>query len=197
MAAATEQIEAKRKVLAEVASQLSNHPQLARLASSLAKNFKPTVADALRRTQLLAYWLYVSEQPVLALQVCQLLNDIPFENDFNRWTWIELTLALECQLHSEVGNMAQAQNCATAILAPYEAAFPASRRTLAGRLHGSLLREKEISTAELYADATAATNFRLSQLGELLLIRALGGLEAVPVAEVDQQLRSTLNKLRA
>ena len=93
----------KRAVLASVATRLTAYPSLARLATSLAQRFKPTLAATLARTKDLAYWLYVYEQPELSLQICQVLNDLPFAQDYNRWTWVELTLALEWKLRLEAG----------------------------------------------------------------------------------------------
>jgi hypothetical protein len=108
-------IEAKRTVFAAVASHMSGQPKVARLATSLAKNFKSTASDALERAKNLAYLLYVHEQPALSLLVCQLLNDIAFKNNYNLWTWVELTLALEWKLRVDAGQPMQAQACANTI----------------------------------------------------------------------------------
>ena len=48
-------IEAKREVFAVIATQMVNRPKVARLANSLAKNFKSTASDPLERAKNLAY----------------------------------------------------------------------------------------------------------------------------------------------
>jgi hypothetical protein len=76
-------IEAKRQVLAIVASQVTDYPKTAWLANALAKNFKSTVVDSLERTKNLAYQLYVQDRPDLCLQVCQLPNSLTFTKNYN------------------------------------------------------------------------------------------------------------------
>jgi hypothetical protein len=102
-------IEAKREVFAAIATQMANQPKVSRLATSLSKNFKSTASDPLERAKNLAYLLYVHEQTALCLQVCQLLNDITFKNNYNLWTWVKLTLALEWKLRLDAGQPVQAQ----------------------------------------------------------------------------------------
>ncbi|UOQ69189.1 DUF6707 family protein [Hymenobacter volaticus] len=191
----------KRQVLAAVATHLPTYSRLARLATSLAKTFKPTVAAALARAKTLAYWLYVYEQPALCLQVCQLLNDIPFEQDYNRWTWVEATLALEWKLRLEAGESIAAHACVAAMQATSALEDPAVQKMNAAarnyRLTGGLLADAQIAEAELFGDKMSATAYRLTQLGELLFIQAHGGSAALPVPELEQRFTAHLATLRA
>jgi hypothetical protein len=193
-------IEAKRKVFAAIATQMADTPKVARLATSLAKNFKPTASDPLERAKNLAYLLYVHKQPGLCLQVCQLLNDIAFKGNYNLWTWVELTLALEWKLRMDTGQQELAQACANAIRATCQIGSETEQlrkaATLEYRLTGSLLRDAEIAKAQQSGDKTGEKNWRMLQLGELLFIEALGGSGALPVSELKQQFAFNLAKLR-
>jgi hypothetical protein len=190
----------KRNVLASVATSLQRYPRLMRLATSLAQRFKPTVAATLEHTQKLAYWLYVYEQPALCLQVCQLLNDLEFEQDYNRWTWVELTLVLEWKLQLEAGHLVAAQACVEALQATYAVGDLSMQqinaRALKNRLSGALLKDAEIAEAELFADKTTAMAYRLAQLGELLFIQCQEGFTELPLSELEQQITRQLIKLR-
>ena len=193
-------IEVKRKVFAAIATQMANRPKVARLANSLAKNFKPTASDPLERAKNLAYLLYVHEQPALCLQVCQILNDITFKSNYNLWTWIELTLALEWKLRVDAGQAAQAQTCVNTIRDTYQTGSETERlrkvATLKQLLTGSLLYDTEIVKAQQSGDKTAEKNWRMIQLGALLFIEALGGSSILPASELEQQFAFNLVQLR-
>jgi hypothetical protein len=193
-------VEAKRDVFAVIATQMANRPKVARLANSLAKNFKPTASNPLERAKNLAYLLYVYEQPALCLRVCQLLNDIAFKNNYNLWTWVELTLALEWKLSVDAGQPVQAQACANAIRDTCQTGSETERlqkgEALKSRLTGSLLCDIQIAKAQQSGDKTGEKNWRMLQLGELLFIEALGGTSTLPVSELEQQFAFNLAKLR-
>ena len=188
---------AKRAVLATVAQAVPERKKVARLAASLAKNFKPTVAESLRRTNELAYMLYVHERPDLALQMCGLLNDIPFRNDYNLWTWVEATLALEWKLRTLAGETARAQACVDAIRATFDTGDESDTILLERRLGGSLFYNEKITEAEKENNTSLERVFRLVQLNELIFIQSLGGSEALPVPELERQIDFQLAKLRA
>jgi hypothetical protein len=193
-------IEAKRAVFAAVAFQIHGQPKIARLATSLAKNFKSTASDHLERAKNLAYLLYVHEQPVLSLQVCELLNDITFKNNYNLWTWVELTLALEWKLRVDAGQTVQAQVCADTIRDTYQTGSETERLqkavTLEHLLTGSLLCDTEITNAQQSGDKTGERTWRMIQLGALLFIEALGGSSVLPISDLEQQVVFNLAKLR-
>lgn len=193
-------IEAKREVFAAIATQMAEQPKVARLANSLAKNFKPTASDPLERAKNLAYLLYVHEQPALCMQVCQLLNDIIFKNNYNLWTWIELTLALEWKLRVDAGQQKLAQACVSTIRDTYQTGSENERlqktAALEYRLMGSLLYDIEIAKALQSGDKMGEKNWRMIQLGALLFLEALGGSSTLPVLELEQQFAFNLAKLR-
>lgn len=171
-----------------------------RLAAGLAKNFKPTVADSLERTKNLAYQLYVLDKPGLCLQVCQLLNDLTFDRNYNIWTWVELTLALEWKLQTQNGQVAQAQKCAATIRSTYELGDAIERaqkaKALEYQVNGGLLYDVQITKAEQADDFTSERSYRMIQLGALVYIQALGGSITLPVQELERQLTFQLSKLR-
>ncbi len=193
-------IEAKRIVFAAIAAQMAEIPKVARLATSLAKNFKPTASNPLERAKNLAYLLYVHEHPDLCLQVCQLLNDITFKGNYNLWTWVELTLALEWKLRMNIGQQVLAQACVNAIRATYQIGSETEQSqkiaTLGYRLTGSLLRDAEIAKAQQSGDKMGEKNWRMLQLGEIMFTEALGGSSTLPVSELEQQFAVNLAKQR-
>jgi hypothetical protein len=194
-------VETKREAFALLADQIASQPKLARLAASLAKNFKSTASSPLQRAKELAYLLYVQEQPTLCLRVCQLLNDITFKHNYNLWTWVELTLALEWKLWIDAGQATQAQACANAIRATYQTGSEVEQlqkaKALERRLTGGLLYDAEIIGAQQSSDKVGERDYRLLQLGALLFIEALGGSDTLPIPELRRQFALNLTALRS
>jgi hypothetical protein len=193
-------VEVKRQVLPTVASQVTDYPKTARLANALANNFKSTVVDSLERTKNLAYQLYVQDRSDLCLQVCQLLNDLIFTHNYNIWTWVALTLALEWKLQTQAGELIQAQRCAAILRSTYELSDPVAQaqgaKNLAWRINGGLRYDDQIAQAVQRGDTTAEKSYRQLQLGALLCIQALGGSATLPLPELERQLVFQLAKLR-
>lgn len=191
---------AKCDIFASIAAAVPGHKKLARSATSLAKSFKPTVAESLRRTSDLAYWLYVYERPDLALQACGLLNDLPFKNDYNLWTWVEATLALEWKLRTLAGEAARAQACAEAIRATYQLGNELERttkaRVLERRLKGNELYDERIQQAEQESDKPLEESLRLIQLKELLFLQALRSPSDADRSDLERQADVQLSTLR-
>lgn len=57
----------------------------------------------------LAYWLYIYEQPTLSMKCVELTHDVPFDKNFNTWTFIHAMWGLEMRLLREQGKENEAQ----------------------------------------------------------------------------------------
>lgn len=123
--------------------------------------------------------------------MCGLLNDIPFKNDYNLWTWVEATLA---------GESARAQACAEAIRATYQVGNELERttkaRVLERRLKGNGLYDERIKQAEQESDKPLEESLRLIQLKELLFLQAVRSSLDADRSELERQADFQLSKLR-
>jgi len=62
------------------------------LASSLLKKFSFNDKNDLEKLNELGFWLYIKGHASLSLEVCKIINNEKFKNNFELWSWIELLL---------------------------------------------------------------------------------------------------------
>lgn len=55
------------------------------------------------------YWLYIYEQSDLAMRCAALTHDVPFEKNFDTWTFIHFMWGLEIRILREQANEPEAQ----------------------------------------------------------------------------------------
>lgn len=63
----------------------------------------------------LAYWLYIYGQPALSMKCIQLTHNVPFDKNFNTWTFIHAMWGLEIRLLKQNGQNTEAQKIADTI----------------------------------------------------------------------------------
>jgi hypothetical protein len=186
--------------LEAVASQPTGSQRLDRLAQTVARNFKPTVASALAKANDLAYWLYLRNQPERALLVCQQFDAIAFANNYHLWSWVELALALEARILREQDQPQRAAQVVDKIRGTYATGDPALQRikaqALARRLNGDLLPFDQITQSEADGDARAANEYRFAAWKELVFVGELGGSTRWPGPAIEQVLAEHRPKLR-
>ncbi|MDR0576000.1 MAG: hypothetical protein LBI87_00290 [Candidatus Accumulibacter sp.] len=85
------------------------------LANKLAKKLSFKSGADCENLCRLAYWLYVYGEKELAMDCIALTHDIPFEHDYNVWTFIHDMWGLEIRLLREQGSGAEADRIARTI----------------------------------------------------------------------------------
>src|SRR5689334_3242656 len=84
---------------------------LSRIKSRASREFRWTRWHSLENASRLAYWLYVFGRTDQALEVCRFVSQYQFAHDYNFWSWVEYTLALQSRLLREEGNKQEASEC--------------------------------------------------------------------------------------
>ena len=143
----------------------------------------------------MAFWLFIHGKNELARRVCALLASIPFANNYNLWTWVELALALDAKLSSE----SEAKQRVDAIRAPLALGDEMHRkikmRALTRRLNGDLLQFQAIAQAQEDNDKKTELDYRFAHLKELIYIEALGGSGEQPVADLQRSIQDNIEIL--
>jgi hypothetical protein len=192
-------MEASAKLFQEISSQPLGIKKIDKLAASLAKSFKPTVASSLEKVNDLAFWLFVYEKNELSLRACRLLSVVPFNDNYNLWTWIETALALESKLLRLANDQAEAEQCLSKIRAPFmigdEMHQAIKSRALTRRLSGELLQDDAITQAQDEGELDVANEYRFAHLKELVYIQALGGSDQLSVADIEDGIQATVREL--
>ncbi len=138
----------------------------------------------------LAGWLYVYGYDDLALQVCQIIDELEFKGNFDLWTPIEALLLLETRIYREQGQGDRVELVTAKILDPMRPHEEAFKR----RLSFDWLSDKSIARYLKDNDTKTANQIRFSDLDKLMFIRELGNGKtdidgkAVDIAKAEERI---------
>ena len=90
--------------LPEVVEQLEKHPDLHLYLDKVLKKNKKTQATYLESLNHLAYLLYLDGQEKIAKELLDSIIQVPFEGNYNTWTFVDNSLVLLAYLEREVEN---------------------------------------------------------------------------------------------
>ena len=90
--------------LPEVVEQLEKHPDLHLYLDKVLKKNKKTQASYLESLNHLAYLLYLDGQEKIAKELLDSIIQVPFEGNYNTWTFVDNSLVLLAYLEREVEN---------------------------------------------------------------------------------------------
>ena len=88
--------------LPEVVELVENHPDLHLYLDKILKKNKKTQASYLESLNHLAYLLYLDGQEEMAKELLDRIIQIPFEGNYNTWTFVDSSLVLLAYLESEM-----------------------------------------------------------------------------------------------
>lgn len=162
---------------------------ISRIKKKTIKNFSWNSSASLQNTSNFAYWLYIFGKEANSLTVCEFLSEFQFTGDFNLWTWIEHSLALQSRLYRKSGKMNESSNCINKIL---------SAGFIENRLDGLFVydREKRLQESIVEKDNWAVRELTFLLLIELCLLVELGGSPKLSVNILEDKLSKNLKSLR-
>jgi hypothetical protein len=145
---------------------------------------------SLESAMRLAYWLFVFGKEGEALEVCRFMGTYEFSGNFNLWSWVEFTLALQSRIVRQRGQDDESAQCLRRIR---------SAGFVEARLAGSLLDDRfvQIDKAVVAKDKTGEREWSLTALLELCVLTELGGSDTRPAAALEQDFQRIAARLRA
>ena len=90
--------------LSEIVEQLEKHPDLHLYLDKILKKNKKTQASYLESLNHLAYLLYLNGQEEIAKELLDSIIQVPFEGNYNIWTFVDSPLVLLAYLEREAEN---------------------------------------------------------------------------------------------
>jgi hypothetical protein len=141
----------------------------------------------------LACWLYIIEKKDLALNVCSIIDKIPFEGDFMIWENVQSVLVIESLIYSESNEFEKSQKCIATIKAVRttgdEATIRKRQRILQRVLNGSLLHDKEIIDAQEKNNVKEEIRHRFLQFKRLSYMKTMGGSETYSIEYLNKKIK--------
>ena len=90
--------------LSEIVEQLEKHPDLHLYLDKILKKNKKTQATYLESLNHLAYLLYLDGQEEIAKELLDSIIQVPFDGNYNIWTFVDSSLVLLAYLEREAEN---------------------------------------------------------------------------------------------
>ena len=157
--------------LSEIVEQLEKHPDLHLYLDKILKKNKKTQASYLESLNHLAYLLYLDGQEEMAKKLLDKIIQVPFERNYNTWTFVASSLVLLAYLEREAENKLSAYK--KLLLSPLEQGEE-STQNIRRRVHQRFLNgdslEQKLAKIEHSSSLESEMERRLLYLTDLLKI---------------------------
>ena len=157
--------------LPEVVEQLEKHPDLHLYLDKILKKNKKTQASYLESLNHLAYLLYLDGQEEMAKKLLESVIQVPFEGNYNTWTFVDSSLVLLTWMERETENKLSAYK--KLLLSPLEQGEE-STQNIRRRVHQRFLNgdslEQKLAKIEQASNPESEMERRLLYLTDLLKI---------------------------
>ena len=157
--------------LPEVVEQLEKHPDLHLYLDKILKKNKKTQANYLESLNHLAYLLYLDGQEEMAKKLLESVIQVPFEGNYNTWTFVDSSLVLLAYMERETENNLSAYK--KLLLSPLEQGEE-STRNIRRKVHQRFLNgdslEQKLAKIEQASSPESEMERRLLYLTDLLKI---------------------------
>ena len=157
--------------LPEVVEQLEKHPDLHLYLDKILKKNKKTQAIYLESLNHLAYLLYLDGQEEMAKKLLESVIQVPFEGNYNTWTFVDSSLILLAYMERETENKLSAYK--KLLLSPLEQGEE-STQNIRRRVHQRFLNgdslEQKLAKIKQASSPESEMERRLLYLTDLLKI---------------------------
>ena len=157
--------------LPEVVEQLEKHPDLHLYLDKILKKNKKTQASYLESLNHLAYLLYLDGQEEIAKKLLESVIQVPFEGNYNTWTFVDSSLILLAYMEREAENKLSAYK--KLLLSPLEQGEESTQK-IRRRVHQRFLNgdslEQKLVKIEQASSPESEMERRLLFLTDLLKI---------------------------
>ena len=157
--------------LSEIVEQLEKHPDLHLYLDKILKKNKKTQASYLESLNHLAYLLYLNGQEEIAKELLDSIIQVPFEGNYNTWTFVDSSLVLLAYLEREAEN--KVFDYKKILLSPLEQGEE-STQNIRRRVHQRFLNgdslEQNLAKIEQSSSTESEMERRLLYLTDLLKI---------------------------
>ena len=157
--------------LSEVVELVENHPDLHPYLDKILKKNKKTQVSYLESLNRLAYLLYLDGQEEMAKELLESVIQVPFEGNYNTWTFVDSSLVLLTYLEREVENQVIVYK--KLLLSPLEQGEESTQK-IRRRVHQRFLNgdslEQKLAKIEQASSTESEMERRLLYLTDLLKI---------------------------
>ena len=183
--------------LPEVVEQLEKHPDLHLYLDKVLKKNKKTQATYLESLNHLAYLLYLDGQEEMAKKLLESVIQVPFEGNYNTWTFVDSSLVLLAYLEREKENQVLVYK--KLLLSPLEQGEESTQK-IRRRVHQRFLNgdslEQKLAKIEQAPSPESEMERRLLYLTDLLKIHLFIDESTCEVTDIQEKIEENLEILK-
>ena len=157
--------------LPEVVEQMEKHPDLHLYLDKILKKNKKTQASYLESLNHLVYLLYLDSQEEMSKKLLESVIQVPFEGNYNTWTFVDSSLVLLAYMERETENKLSAYK--KLLLSPLKQGEESTQK-IRRRVHQRFLNgdslEQKLAKIEQASSPESEMERRLLYLTDLLKI---------------------------
>lgn len=186
----------------EITEKYKDVKQITSLTSKLSKETNIYSSSSLANLTNLAYWLYIIPNDVnRALSLCDMIKEIKFDGNYNKWTWIEALSQLGAFINEELGNDTEVnfykQKIGLPLVGLEDNKLEFHLRIINRKLNDVELYNKEIANAILNGDMEGELEYRKGQIWKYMYIYVVGRSEVYSNDELLVKINSNIDIIRA
>ena len=184
--------------LIEVFELVENHSDLKPYVEKILKKYKKTNCSYLESINHLAYLLYLYGQKELAKKLLDILLQIPFEGDYNSWTFVESSIVLLAYMEKQTEN--QVSIYQNLLLSPLDSGEESTRK-IRRRVHQRFLNgdtlEQKLAKIEQASTFTSEIEWRLLYLADLLKLQLFSAESTLDEADIQSKIEEQIERLQS
>ena len=183
--------------LPEVVEQMEKHPDLHLYLDKILKKNKKTQASYLESLNHLAYLLYLDSQEEMAKKLLESVIQVPFEGNYNTWTFVDSSLVLLAYMEREAENKLSAYK--KLLLSPLEQGEE-STQNIRRRVHQRFLNgdslEQKLAKIEQASSPESEMERRLLYLTDLLKIQLFIAESSCEKTDIQAKIEENMEILK-
>ena len=183
--------------LPEVVEQLEKHPDLHLYLDKVLKKNKKTQATYLESLNHLAYLLYLDGQEEMAKELLDGIIQVPFEGNYNTWSFVDSSLVLLAYLEREKEN--QVLLYKKLLLSPLEQGEESTQK-IRRRVHQRFLNgdslEQKLAKIEHSSSLESEMERRLLYLTDLLKIHLFIAESSCEETDIQAKIEENMEILK-
>ena len=183
--------------LPEVVEQLEKHPDLHLYLDKVLKKNKKTQATYLESLNHLAYLLYLDGQEEMAKELLDRIIQVPFEGNYNTWSFVDSSLVLLAYLGREKENQVFVYK--KLLLSPLEQGEESTQK-IRRRVHQRFLNgdslEQKLAKIEHSSSLESEMERRLLYLTDLLKIHLFIAESSCEETDIQAKIEENMEILK-
>lgn len=180
----------------EELSKSTKSKSIKSLTKKLSKKFNTDNPEILENICKLAYILYIYRDNNSAKTVIDLIKNKPFEGSFDKWTWVDMALALNCRMNNGSSRDSYKNTINHVLESGNDLQKKVNRKNFNRFMNGETLDYEDIEEAVNDGDKNIEWDYRLAQLMTLVKLKELGGSDVFPEAKAENEIQENLTILR-